>query len=754
VREFQLAPASGYRFQFGSSMIADFSFTVTDKGNVEYDDDCRSFLDGFGTPNLTVKGLLVTLDALRLTGADRTRPATGVLLVNTQLHSDILPTDWIAFRNDIRLLPAKSCGVQVGSGLVTSFAFDLKRDGTFHYNPAFDSSQGGFLSGQGTSTLTFLGYPLTVDTTGVGDLLFIFVNNFPQALPGKTDVVLLPCKRYPMEITSGQPVFSFNVELDSKITFNPSLNDSLKVADEGGKPVLRVLGVPASDPVNQLTLPFVESGDTPSPLFSLTNTGAGPVVSGTNKSDNAIGFIAGKDPGNQQDAGVYGESDQQGVMGMTTSPSGTGVYGGGLNPAGSQIGVRGETKTGVGVQGQSFGTGLAGNFIGNLQVSGNTKTSHLDATNIEIFATTKTSHLDANTVSVTNIGEGVAIRGEELGFGFGFISGEDPVLHVNDGVYGESPDNGVVGRTHSTSASGVFGHNTSTGNGVAGFGEQGIGVHGFTESGVAVEGDNRGTGLAGKFLGSVIVVTPTGTAVAADSTKGDGMGARTQSSAKSGIFAHNDDTQPAPVGTAGGNGVFGLTTVPNASGVFGANNNGGVGVAGTSDKGIGIFGRGQTAGRFEGDVTVTGTQTVKALTITGGADVAESFRMSTPKIPQGSVVVIDDTHEGGLKLSDQAYDPRVAGVVSGAGGIRPGVALQQESGFESGQNVALSGRVYVLADASENPIAPGDLLTTSDTPGHAMKVTDHARAQGAIIGKAMSAMKEGKGLVLVLVSLQ
>jgi hypothetical protein len=35
-----------------------------------------------------------------------------------------------------------------------------------------------------------------------------------------------------------------------------------------------------------------------------------------------------------------------------------------------------------------------------------------------------------------------------------------------------------------------------------------------------------------------------------------------------------------------------------------------------------------------------------------------------------------------------------------------------------------------------------------------MKVTDHARAQGAIIGKAMSSLKEGKGMVLVLVSLQ
>ena len=68
--------------------------------------------------------------------------------------------------------------------------------------------------------------------------------------------------------------------------------------------------------------------------------------------------------------------------------------------------------------------------------------------------------------------------------------------------------------------------------------------------------------------------------------------------------------------------------------------------------------------------------------------------------------------------------------------------------------MALSGRVYVLADASGGAIKPGDLLTTSTTPGHAMRVTDHNKAQGAILGKAMSALNDGKGMVLVLVTLQ
>ena len=117
-------------------------------------------------------------------------------------------------------------------------------------------------------------------------------------------------------------------------------------------------------------------------------------------------------------------------------------------------------------------------------------------------------------------------------------------------------------------------------------------------------------------------------------------------------------------------------------------------------------------------------------------------------------MVIDKEHPGHLKVSSQAYDTRVAGVLSGANGISPGIQMQQQSLLEGGKNVALTGRVYVLAEAAHGAIEPGDLLTTSETPSHAMKVSDHARASGAILGKAMSGLKQGKGMVLVLVTLQ
>ena len=149
----------------------------------------------------------------------------------------------------------------------------------------------------------------------------------------------------------------------------------------------------------------------------------------------------------------------------------------------------------------------------------------------------------------------------------------------------------------------------------------------------------------------------------------------------------------------------------------------------------------------------------QVLEISGGMDLSESFHIltlndaSAPK--PGMIVCIDAATPGHLLVSSKPYDRTVAGVMSGAGGVRPGMLMGQQGSPLNGKHpVALTGRVYCQADASNGPIQPGDLLTTSDTPGHAMKVTDHARAQGAIIGKAMSSLSDGAGLVLVLVSLQ
>jgi hypothetical protein len=157
---------------------------------------------------------------------------------------------------------------------------------------------------------------------------------------------------------------------------------------------------------------------------------------------------------------------------------------------------------------------------------------------------------------------------------------------------------------------------------------------------------------------------------------------------------------------------------------------------------------------------VAGMTRTGILQITGGSDLSENFEVSSAPdaasdVQPGMLVSIDPENPGKLIISRNAYDRRVAGIVSGAGGVKPGMLMGQEGTVaDGGHPVALTGRVYCWADASNGPIEPGDLLTTSNTPGHAMKVTDHTKAQGAILGKAMTKLEQGQGLVLVLVTLQ
>lgn len=156
-----------------------------------------------------------------------------------------------------------------------------------------------------------------------------------------------------------------------------------------------------------------------------------------------------------------------------------------------------------------------------------------------------------------------------------------------------------------------------------------------------------------------------------------------------------------------------------------------------------------------GDVIIgaNGTTTVKVLQVTG-ADVAEKFPVSD-KVEPGAVVMIDAANAGKLCLSRGAYNKRVAGVISGANGLAAGTILGNLPGNEDAPPLALSGRVWVRCDTRDAAIEIGDMLTTSETPGCAMKAADHERAFGATIGKAMTPLAKGeRGFVLVLINLQ
>jgi hypothetical protein len=137
--------------------------------------------------------------------------------------------------------------------------------------------------------------------------------------------------------------------------------------------------------------------------------------------------------------------------------------------------------------------------------------------------------------------------------------------------------------------------------------------------------------------------------------------------------------------------------------------------------------------------------------ILSGADCAEAFAAADPaELEPGSIAIIGT--DGALEPCREAYDSRVAGVVAGAGNLRPAILLGQGT-VAAGRSVPLSltGRAWCKVDAAFAPIRPGDLLTTSSTVGYAMRADDPFRRAGALIGKALAPLTEGCGLVPVLV---
>ncbi len=164
----------------------------------------------------------------------------------------------------------------------------------------------------------------------------------------------------------------------------------------------------------------------------------------------------------------------------------------------------------------------------------------------------------------------------------------------------------------------------------------------------------------------------------------------------------------------------------------------------------------------EGDIYVVDSNGDVSIHLDGGsgdivlknADCAEEFDCTDREAPPpGSVVVLRD--DGGVGVSERAYDTRVAGVVSGAGGYRPAIVLGAGRARSSSRvRVALTGRVACRVDAAQRPVRVGDLLTTSSRRGHAMVAESGARAVGSVVGKAMGSLPDGTGLVPMLVMLR
>ncbi|MGA7413334.1 MAG: hypothetical protein WBW33_22860 [Bryobacteraceae bacterium] len=302
---------------------------------------------------------------------------------------------------------------------------------------------------------------------------------------------------------------------------------------------------------------------------------------------------------------------------------------------------------------------------------------------------------------------------------------------------GDSTTQGVPGvkGTNSVAGNGIFGDST-LGDAVVGFAHASgkAGVLGLSPDGNAVAGiSDNGTGVFGQGTAFGVVGT---------STTGEGVHAHSDS----GNAVHGDSGQS--------DAVVGLALASGKAGVLGLSPNGNA-VVGISDNGTGVFGQGGLlAGSFVGPVLVQGNLQVIGDIFLPGADCAEQFDIAGPEqLEPGAVVVIGS--DGSVRLGREAYDKKVAGVISGAGEHRPGIVLDKKGSSGDGRaSVALVGKVYCKVDAGYSPIGVGDLLTTSLTPGHAMRASDPFQAFGAVIGKALRPWTEGCGLIPILIALQ
>ncbi|MCX6693020.1 MAG: hypothetical protein NT074_00455 [Methanomicrobiales archaeon] len=253
----------------------------------------------------------------------------------------------------------------------------------------------------------------------------------------------------------------------------------------------------------------------------------------------------------------------------------------------------------------------------------------------------------------------------------------------------------------------------------------------FDSTGVYVETDGTGIDIKG---------SQTGVNVTTGSTY-NGVGIRVTADADA------NNVKGVLINTHGSN-ADGISIVTDGSGDRGAYIYNGWGGSG----GLSVFsvsGNAITAGTAKSDgkwAFYTDNGVHASWFNTPSGDVAE-YMPAIEDFPAGTVLIIGE--DSRLARSETAYDTRVAGIVS----TKPGLTLGgDEENNADNALIAVAGRVPCNVDASNGPIHPGDLLTTSNTPGYAMKAADPKI--GTILGKAMGTLESGTGTIEVIVTLQ
>lgn len=460
-------------------------------------------------------------------------------------------------------------------------------------------------------------------------------------------------------------------------------------------PRIKLLSAPFALRAGDVSLPFSGSINHADPIFDIENTGNGQAVKATTSR-----------VGHAVDASASGTGDA--IHAVTTGATGSRAGYFEINNASNASHAVQVTSNGPGnvVNAYTSGLGKAGYFeIANE----NNGSWALDViTNGTPGAIHAYSSGGGNTIFSQTTGTGRA--------GLFWIINQTNTLDA------------LMGWTYG-SGNAVYGHNTGTGR--AGY----FDINNASSSSHALEAETNGTGTA-------LRATYDATGNYAD------LGVVNMGVYGCAVSAGGRGVSGNSTGSSGGYGVYGSASGTNSYAVYASN---------TGAGGVGVYAKGGSggfAGVFRGNVQVQDVSTGASVVEFGtGLDYAEGFDVAGAEtVEAGMVLVIDSAHPGKLTVSKTPYDRKVAGIVAGAKGLGSGVKL---GAGQSDHNVALAGRVYCNVVATDEAIQPGDLLTTSATPGHAMKVVDYSRAQGAILGKAMESLDRGKtGQILVLVTLQ
>jgi hypothetical protein len=133
-------------------------------------------------------------------------------------------------------------------------------------------------------------------------------------------------------------------------------------------------------------------------------------------------------------------------------------------------------------------------------------------------------------------------------------------------------------------------------------------------------------------------------------------------------------------------------------------------------------------------------------------DIAELIPCA-PEVGPADVVIINPRVDRQAIKCSKESDHRAIGIIS----ENPQLSIgdqQKANAANPGKNfnfIALAGQVPCKVSTKNGPIYPGDLLTTSDIPGHAVKATK----PGTIVAKALETFDGSKGdagLILVFVN--